>query len=264
MDVAYRLAPETDMFGMVGDVKRALAWMKAHAGRLAVDPSRIVLGGSSAGGHLALLAAYAPDVPELTPSDVNGTETTPGAVVSYYGPCDLRACYFHTRQDQTTTAPPAASGGQSAGGSALARGMRAVMGPTLSRLGFDKPADTGSFRSLVGGHPDELPEAYAMLSPVAHVHPGCPPTLLIQGEDDLITPVAATQALTTRLEAAGVPVVSLVFPQTDHGFDLALPELSPPAQAAWRETQRFLSSFVISPAWRSDDRLGELRPMDHG
>ena len=31
MDVAYRLAPETDMMGMVHDVKRSIVWMKEHA-----------------------------------------------------------------------------------------------------------------------------------------------------------------------------------------------------------------------------------------
>ena len=49
VDVAYRLFPETDMAGMVGDVKRAVAWMKANAGHYGVDPERIVLGGASAG-----------------------------------------------------------------------------------------------------------------------------------------------------------------------------------------------------------------------
>ncbi len=60
MDVAYRLCPEVDIYGMIGDVKRAIAWMKANASRYGVDPEKIVLGGGSAGSHLALLAAYAP------------------------------------------------------------------------------------------------------------------------------------------------------------------------------------------------------------
>ncbi|MDQ5852752.1 MAG: alpha/beta hydrolase [Chloroflexota bacterium] len=70
MDVAYRLYPEVDLMGMLGDVKRVVAWMKANAGRFDVDPARIVVGGGSAGGQLALLAAYAPQHPDLTPLDV--------------------------------------------------------------------------------------------------------------------------------------------------------------------------------------------------
>ena len=50
MDVAYRLAPETDMMGMVNDVKRAIVWMKENARRYGVHPNTIVVGGGSAGG----------------------------------------------------------------------------------------------------------------------------------------------------------------------------------------------------------------------
>ena len=37
MDVSYRLAPEADLLGMVGDVKRSVAWLKANAARYGVD-----------------------------------------------------------------------------------------------------------------------------------------------------------------------------------------------------------------------------------
>ena len=105
MDVAYRLCPEVDIYEMVGDVKRAVAWMKANAARYAVDPQRIVLAGGSAGAHLALLAAYAPDHPRLTPKDVQGCDLSVRAVVSYYGPSDLCATYEHTQQQRTIGLP---------------------------------------------------------------------------------------------------------------------------------------------------------------
>jgi hypothetical protein len=35
--------------------------------------------------------------------------------------------------------------------------------------------------------------------------------------------------------------VTAIYPQTDHGFDLMLPRLSPPAQAAVYETDHFLA-----------------------
>lgn len=72
MDVSYRLIPETTVPGMQGDVKRALAWLKRKADRYGVNPDKIVLGGGSAGSHLALLAAYAPYHPLFTPEDVRG------------------------------------------------------------------------------------------------------------------------------------------------------------------------------------------------
>lgn len=45
MDVSHRLIPETNVLGMLGDVKRAVAWLKRNASRYRVSPDRIVLGG---------------------------------------------------------------------------------------------------------------------------------------------------------------------------------------------------------------------------
>jgi acetyl esterase/lipase len=246
MDVAYRLAPETGMDGMVGDVKRAIAWMKTHAAEYGVNPGRIVLGGGSAGGHLAMLAAYAPDKPELTPQDVRAYDLSVRGVVSEYGPSDLRACYFHTNQDKSTTGrrPPAPPASRAAGGPPPF--MKSLLGENYHRLGFDKNLEGGNFKTILGGHPHEVPEIYELYSPVSYVHPGCPPTLLLQGEDDMITPVEATRALYQKLVEAGVPAVNVVFPQTDHGFDLALPKISPTAQAALYDIDRFLALMASS------------------
>lgn len=241
MDVAYRVFPEADMAEMVGDVKRAIAWVKASAGRYGIDPARIVLGGGSAGAHLALLAAYTPADPDLTPAELAGQDLTVRAVISEYGPVDLEACYFHTNQDQTTKElsaerpqlppPPAASGNP----------KKDQMAAWLHRMGFDKPPDSSTFVKILGGHPHEIPGAYRKFSPVTYAGAGCPPTLLIQGEDDLISPITAVDAFSQKLASSGVPVVNIVFPQTDHGFDLALPSISPTAQAALYDIERFLA-----------------------
>jgi acetyl esterase/lipase len=74
MDVAYRLFPETGMMGMVHDVKHAIAWMKAHSSNYGVDPSRIVLGGGSAGGHLSMLAAFTDKKKQFIPTDLSTTD----------------------------------------------------------------------------------------------------------------------------------------------------------------------------------------------
>jgi acetyl esterase/lipase len=41
----------------IQDVKTTIRWMRANSDRLGIDPTAIVVGGKSAGGHLALLAA---------------------------------------------------------------------------------------------------------------------------------------------------------------------------------------------------------------
>jgi acetyl esterase/lipase len=226
MDVAYRLCPEVDIYGMIGDVKRAVSWMKANAAHYSVNPDRVVLAGASAGGHLGLLAAYAPDHPRFTPSDVQNSDLSVRAVVSFYGPTDLRECYLHTNQARLTGLPNVEIGLPGA----------ATMKKDLT--------NAGRLDTLLGGHLQEVPDVYELASPVAHVHPGCPPTLLVQGRSDIITPAASTQAMYTKLVASGVPAINIIYPLTNHAFDLLLPQVSPPAYASLYDLERFLALMV--------------------
>lgn len=250
MDVAYRLYPEADVPAMVGDVKRAVAWLKAHAAHYGVSPAHVVLGGGSAGGHLAQLAAFAPHHLDLTPEELRGRDLSVRGVVSLYGPSDLAACFRHTRQDRIPgvgSTPPDLELLSSPAPAALVR----LLGPSASRLGLHKLPVAGRLDWLMGGTPEQVPGAYAVCSPIHHVHPGCPPTLLLQGEEDLITPVGAARELCARLRELGVPVIQAFYPHTDHGFDLTLPTCSPSAQAALYEVERFLAVLAEGAAGAS-------------
>ncbi len=221
MDVAYRLIPEVDIYGMVGDAKRAVAWMKTNAERFGVNPGKVVLGGGSAGAHIAMLAGYTPEHPEFTPKDLSNIDLSVTGIISYYGPADLVEGYKHYNIKEF---PPVQFG--------------------VKVEGKDAFRNTGRTDILLGGHPEEVPEIYELANPGTHVHQGSPPTLLMQGNMDFLVPLEGTINLYKKLIESGVPAINVVFPLTEHVFDLILPQFSPPAQSALYNVDRFLAILL--------------------
>jgi len=239
MDVAYRMCPETDFTGIIGDVKRAIAWMKSNSPRFGVDPENIIAMGASAGGHMSLLAAYAPQDERMIPEDVRGMDLAVKAVVSYYGPTDMRAYHQHAGRTMgfaEDNLPPKTPGP-----------IDRVMNRMMDKLFKGKRyaiTHRQMMKNLLGGQPDEVPEAYDLASPVNYVSPQSPPTLLFQGEHDEIVPATAARTLYKKLVENNVPVIYVEFPQTEHAFDVAFRDLSqnsPAAQAALYDVDRFLA-----------------------
>jgi acetyl esterase/lipase len=65
VNVNYRRATRFTMTHMLQDADAALAWVQRNIGRFGGDPSRIVLGGDSAGGQISALYTAAMFRPEL-------------------------------------------------------------------------------------------------------------------------------------------------------------------------------------------------------
>jgi len=57
ISIGYRLAPETKFPAAVDDAYAAVRWVSDNAADLRIDPTRIAVGGASAGGNLAAAAA---------------------------------------------------------------------------------------------------------------------------------------------------------------------------------------------------------------
>ncbi len=55
--VNYGLAPAVPLEEIVAQARRSVDWLRAHAKEHGADPSRIVVAGHSAGGHLAAMCA---------------------------------------------------------------------------------------------------------------------------------------------------------------------------------------------------------------
>lgn len=81
--INYRLAPTHRYPAARDDVQAALGYLKGRARVLGLDPEQIVLLGRSAGGHLALLAAYTIRDPAIR------------GVIAFYPPTDLVYGYNH-------------------------------------------------------------------------------------------------------------------------------------------------------------------------
>ena len=80
----YRLRPEAGFADHLVDVKKVLAWVHEHGPVHGADPATIVVSGSSAGGHLAALAALTPGDPVYQPG-FEHVDTSVSAAVCLYG-----------------------------------------------------------------------------------------------------------------------------------------------------------------------------------
>jgi acetyl esterase/lipase len=84
ISATYRLAPGAKFPDDLVDVKKLIAWARAHAQEHGGDPDRIVLAGSSYGARLATLAGFTSGDPNFQPG-FERTDTSVAAVVGLYG-----------------------------------------------------------------------------------------------------------------------------------------------------------------------------------
>ncbi len=154
--IEYRLIGRDKIKGpqdCLADAKDAIAWVRAHAGELGIDPEKIVASGGSAGGHLAAALG------------LENAALRPRALVLFCPVYDLIEGWKQ-----------------------------------------------GAEHALKGGlDPDEF-------SPARHVKAGFPPTLVLSGATDMISPPAIHRAFVERMKQAGNRAEFVEFPGVGHSF----------------------------------------------
>ncbi|MDR1821830.1 MAG: alpha/beta hydrolase [Oscillospiraceae bacterium] len=180
VSAGYRLSDTAVFPRNVYDVKAALRLVYDGAERLGIDRERLFLSGASAGGHLALMAAFT-----LGQAAFDGARGRDGAfsegadtseiplagVIAFYPPTDFLA---QDAQFEAADIPRAAPEPEGVLGAAdIMFGVKMSSAPDLARL----------------------------VSPVNFVHKNIPPVLLLHGRLDPIVPSAQSAELHEKIEA---------------------------------------------------------------
>jgi acetyl esterase/lipase len=180
-DISYRLPPAANWKNTneVADVKCAIGWVFDHAREYHIDTASISLTGYSAGGNLALLAAYTMGNLSLPPS-CPAKQVRIRSVINFYGPADLESLYLNSGTPEYVQ---------------------------------------NVFPKYIGASLAEKPDEYKKLSPLTYVRKGLPPTMTLLGESDRLVPAEQGIRLDIALKKAGVHHELYLIPWTDHEFD---------------------------------------------
>jgi acetyl esterase/lipase len=186
--IEYRLSPVAKFPAQIHDIKAAVRYLRSQAERFDVAPDKFILAGSSAGGHLAVLAAVTEGIAELDPPDnikIESAGPRPSreqvqAVVSFFGAGNLQ-----TILSQSTP--------------------------------FGLEVRVPALKLLLGGLPDEVPALARLASPVLHVDSRDPPLWLFHGDQDPQMPINQSHELVGAYNRHAVQVKFEVVHGGAHG-----------------------------------------------
>ena len=229
--IDYRLAPETHLDQLVGDVEDAFRWLRAHGPRLGLDPRRVGVVGYSAGGYLALLTGHR-------------VRPRPRALVSMYGYGDILGDWS-VKPDAHYGQEPAVPAGAA----------RAVVGKT-GTITEAKRDERWSFylycrqqglwtREVAGRDPARESAWFEPFCPALQVDRQYPPTLLLHGDEDTDVPFAQSLLMDERLTRYQVPHELLRMRGYGHAFDRSGNGLDDPKiKEAFQEVLDFLRGHL--------------------
>lgn len=190
--------PKASVAEIFEDVSRGVRFVRAHAADYGIDPDRIGVTGGSAGGHLSLLlATRGGPGPDDAADPVDRASSAVQSVAIFYPVTDLTNLRGST-EDTGDGGPP----------------------KSFLAAFRQEPIDMDAWRTTA-----------AALSPVLHVSPDLPPTLIHHGDADTLVPLDQSERFARRAEEEGARVVLRTVAGGSHGW-LLMP-LDIMAFAAW-------------------------------
>jgi acetyl esterase/lipase len=218
--IEYRLTPSVTFPSNAEDVKTAIRWLRANADRYSLNPRKIGLWGTSAGGHLAAIAGLSP---AGTFEGGGNLDQSSGVqcVLDAYGPSSFDLMDAETEDEKAKLQPVSPALGNAppmiagvVAGSPADAGSRP--GPPRGPVPHDDPNSAES--RLVGAPIQTVPDKVKFASPLTYVRRGAPPFLLMHGLADNSVPYHQSLLLYNALAAAGNDVTLRLVDGLPHTF----------------------------------------------
>lgn len=182
--VIHGSAPRFQIQDHVDDATRAVRFVRYHALKYSIDPDRVAIAGSSAGGYVALMVAM---------QGLEGNANSKDPVDRVQCKVHAAGCFF----------PPADLMNLERKSENILQFMRRKYGsvsPSFTFYEIDKK--TGERIQIKDD--DGLQTILRRMSPITHVSLDSPPTILIHGDSDRLVPVWQSQRFVERLVKNGV------------------------------------------------------------
>jgi acetyl esterase/lipase len=194
ISIDYRLAPETKLEEIVEDVKDACKWVREKGPELFnIDPSRIAVGGGSAGGVLALIAGY---VVKPRPQALV-VVSTPAGEAKDAGMWKGDRSLIKKGTPYDVVSDKIVSDGGYAERMELWRWLAHNRLSLSEVLGFDPESDMERFKRLI---------------PLENIADHFPTTLIVHSKTDRLVPFSQAQKLSNALRAKDIEHEVFVVP----------------------------------------------------
>ncbi|WP_237170657.1 alpha/beta hydrolase [Paludisphaera borealis] len=195
--VVHGCQPRFQVPEIIEDVNRAVRFIRHHAKDYKIDPDRLGVYGASAGGHLSLMLGTAGKAGDPSAKDPVDRESSRVQAV---------ACFFPPT-DWLNFGEPGKER------------LRATDFEPQFSAAFDyrKPDEkTGLWLPI--DDPDTRREIARATSPITHVTPDDPPTLLIHGDADTLVSIQQSESFEKKLRETGVESRLIVKKGSGHGW----------------------------------------------